>query len=70
MNSRDFIRNIFKTGEATEEEIAKFLLKNYFLKGDGMEDFRQDLIHRYKQSETYSNALAESFRLVLKNYSK
>lgn len=70
MNSKEFINRIRKTGEATNDEIAKFMIKNYFLKGYTFEDFEEDLVLRHNISESYAKALTESFREVLKRWSR
>ena len=70
MNSKAFLKKIFKTGEATPEEVIKYILKNYFLKGNTLDDFELDLIMKYKTSEWYAKALRDSFEVALKKYSR
>ncbi|MHC1720839.1 MAG: hypothetical protein AB9844_09325 [Clostridiaceae bacterium] len=69
MNSKAFLKKIFKTGEGTTEEIIQFMLKNYFLKGYGLDDFEEDLILKYNKDERYSRDLRECLEDRLKKYS-
>lgn len=70
MNSREFLKNLYKTGDTTPEEISKFMLKNYFLKGLTLEDFESDMIKAHTKHESYAKSLADCFRAELKKYSK
>jgi hypothetical protein len=69
MNSREFLKEIFRSGIATDEEIAKYMLKNYFLKGKTFDDFEED-IRKLNKGEYYPKGLRESFEDNLKRYSK
>ncbi len=70
MNSRAFMKRIFKTGEGTTEEIIKYILKNYFLKGLTLDDFESDLLEKYKKNEWYAKALKDTFADRMKMYSR
>lgn len=70
MNSRNFLKTLFKSGLVEKEDIIKFVIKNYYLKGLTLEDFRQDLIEKYKTGEIYANALIKDFKKVLVEYSR
>ena len=70
MNSRVFMKRIFKIGEGTTEEIIQYMLKNYFLKGLTLDNFESDLLEKYKKGEWYSKALRECFEEKMKKYSR
>jgi hypothetical protein len=70
MNGKEFLKRLFKTGDATDEEISKFMLKYYFLKGYGLDDFYDDLIFKYNKPEEYCKAVRDCFEDVLKKYSR
>ena len=70
MDSKAFLKRIFKTGEGTPEEIVKYILKNYFLKGDTLDDFEYDLIMKYNKGEWYAKALRDCFEDKRKKYSR
>lgn len=68
-----FIDRIFKTGIALQGEIPFYMIKNYFSKGLGWADFKQDLKellnerHPGEDHSLYINALTESFQTDMKN---
>lgn len=70
MNSKEFLKNVFESGEATSEEIVKFMIKNYFIKGYSIKDFENDLIVKYGKNELYAEALVNSFMEELRKWSK
>lgn len=70
MDSKAFMKKIFKTGEGTTEEIVQFMLKNYFLKGYTLDDFEDDLILKYHKDEWYAKAVRECFEEKMVKWSK
>lgn len=70
MNSKEFLNRVFKSGIASDEEISKYMLKNYFLKGKTFDDFENDLNLISHTNKQYSRALRDSFEDTLKKYSK
>ena len=70
MDSKEFRKILFKTGEVSTDDILKYMLKNYFLKGYGLEELEADMILKYNTSEYYAKALKESFEKTLKDYSR
>ena len=70
MRGNEFLQRIFKTGEATDDEAIKFMIKHYFLKGHTLDDFEDDLIFKYNKPEEYSRALRDCFEDKLKKYSR
>lgn len=71
MRSEEFLKRVFKTGIATEEEIIQYMLKNYYLKGLTIKDFENDVVKKSKtHSEYYARCLADSFYETMKKWSK
>jgi len=70
MNGKELMKRIFKTGEATDDEIVKFMIKYYFLKGQTLDDFCDDLIFKYNKPEEYCRAVRDCFEDKLKKYSR
>lgn len=70
MNGKELMTRIFKTGEATDDEVIKFMIKYYFLKGQILDDFEDDLIFKYNKPEEYCKALRDCFEEKLKKYSR
>ena len=71
MNNKAFLNKVFRTGgEVPPEEIAKFMLKNYFLYGETLTHFEDDLYLVHNKSEEYAVALRDLFEEKLIEYSK
>lgn len=65
----DFLQQVFDTGVASENDIARFMIFNYFLKGYNLDDFQEDLVLNYNQNEKYAKALRDSFEESLIKFS-
>lgn len=63
-----FLERVFKTGECSRDEILKFMLANYFLKGYTFDDFEDDLVFVYVCDGKYAKALRLSFEEQLRFY--
>ena len=70
MDKEKFIRNLKKTGICSNEEIAQFMLKNYFLKGLGWDEMQEDMVTKYHCDPVYARMLRESFFSNLTKWSR
>lgn len=63
-----FLTKIFWDDKATDEEIVKFMIKNYFLKRETLEDFQDDLVFKYNRGNIYARGLKKRFEDALQKY--
>lgn len=70
MDSGKFLKEVFDTGEASDDDILKFVLQEYFLKGLNLNDFEEDLIYKYYTREDYAEELTRRFHDRLTKYCK
>jgi hypothetical protein len=68
MDSGKFLKEVFDTGEASDMDMVKFMLQEYFLKGLNLNDFQEDLIYKYYTSEDYARDLARDFHNRLEKF--
>lgn len=69
IEKKEFLTTLFKTGEVTDEQLVKFLIQEYFLRGYRLEDFEDDLLLKYNCGEYYIDGLMGSCINALKEYS-
>jgi len=69
IEKKEFLATLFKTGEVTNEQLNKFLIQEYFLKGYTLSDFEDDLVLHHNQSLGYTNALIDACKTALTEYS-
>lgn len=70
IDSKKFLNKVFETEKFADEDVVKFMLKDYFLKGYDIEDFRDDLMKKHKKGEDYAESLTDKFEDALERFSK
>ena len=61
MSKIAFIIKIFRGSTVTDEEIVRFAIKNYFLQGETLEDFQDDLVLKYNRNKVYAKEVKKRF---------
>jgi|APDOM4702015248_1054824.scaffolds.fasta_scaffold722051_2 hypothetical protein len=68
MGKKAFLTKVFNESSVTDDEIIKFVIKNYFLNGETLEDFQDDLVFKYRRDNKYAKRVKERFQNALEHY--
>jgi hypothetical protein len=68
MSKAAFFVRLFSKSDLTDEEIVKFMIKNYFLQGETLEDFQDELVFICNKGCEDAKKIRGRFENVLEQY--